>query len=110
MPTEDRYIVFNYEEVYKALRMRAIVEDMELPPSGQVNAVQLTTAESDKITLGLTTDDGQTKELQFTQEFFALSLVFFCQGSNIPIPRAGRKSLMTRDNKIIMHIQITNES
>lgn len=106
MPTEDRYIVFNYEEVYKALRMRTIVEDAEMLPSGKVTKIQLPNEPGEKIHAMIKTDEGIDKTLEFTQEFFALSLVFFCQGSNIPIPRAGRKSLVAKDDKIVMHIQI----
>lgn len=106
MPTEDRYIVFNYEEVYKALRMRTIVEDAEMLPSGTLKGIELPNEPGEMIKVQVSLDEGADKTLDFTQEFFALSLVFFCQGSNIPIPRSGRKTLKAKDDKIVMHIQI----
>ena len=36
MPTEDRVIVFDYEEVYTALRIRSITEKMEIPAEGEI--------------------------------------------------------------------------
>ena len=108
MPAENRFIVFNFEEVYKALRIRKITEDEELPPSGKIIHLDF---HDDKgaghvIEMTIRQDDGTEQNLEFSREFFALALVFYCQGHNIPIPRAGTKSLVHKDDNIVMHIQI----
>lgn len=106
MPREDRQIVFNYDEVYKALRMRAIIDDVAIPPSGTVRDIILTHPTHDIITLKVVAETSELEVLEFSREFFALSLVFFCQGNNIPIPRAGTKSIMANDGEIVMHIKL----
>lgn len=108
MPTENRFIVFNYEEVYKALRIRKITENEELPPNGKITKLDFHDqgGPQDNIEIVINSEDGKPQNLEFTREFFALALVFFCQGSNIPIPRAGTKSLVHKDQTIVMHIQI----
>lgn len=108
MPAETRFIVFELEEVYKALRIRKITENEELPPSGKIIHLDF---HDDKgaehiIEMIIRQDNGEEHNLEFTREFFALALVFYCQGHNIPMPRAGTKSLVHKDDKIVMHIQI----
>ncbi len=108
MPSEDRYIEFTYEEVYKAIRIRKITENQELPPDGEIARVRFNEkpGEETTITVDLRIAGGGMDYLEFSREFFALALVFYCQGYNIPIPRAGRKEIVTKDDKIIMHISM----
>lgn len=108
MPTEDRFIVFNYEEVYMALRIRAITQKLELPADSALIDVSFpdNPTVDDIVSVTLKKDDGSTEKIDFSRDFFAMALVFFCQGNNIPIPRAGSKEIIRKDNTLILHIQM----
>lgn len=109
MPTEDRFIVFNYDEVYTALRIRKITENSgELPTNAEITNVEFpeTDPEANEIIISLKTENGSNEDITITREFFALALVFYCQGHSIPIPRAGQKSIVRKDDKIVLHITI----
>lgn len=107
MPSEDRFIVFNYEEIYTALRIRKITENEELPPNGVIKTLDFKQNQTDEDSIEVALDvKGKKQKLEFTREFFALALVFFCQGNNIPIPRAGTKILAQKDDTVVMHIKL----
>jgi len=108
MPQEDRFIMFNYEEVYTALRIRSITQKTEIPTDGEIeNIVFGEENQADStVSIALKKTDGSIEKLDFTLEFFANALVFFCQGNNIPIPRAGKKEIMQKNGKIMLHIHI----
>ena len=108
MPAEDRYIVFDYNEIYKAVRIRNILEDQEPPPDGTISDIVFNDSKTKAatVTIEFSTIEGQNKSLEYSREFFALALVFYCQGHNIPIPRAGKKEISCKDDTIIMRIRI----
>lgn len=109
MPQEDRYIQFTPDEVYTALRIHGITQNIELPAGGTIVNIDFSKENSPDATVALLlkTNSGAKETLDFSLEFFARALVFFCQGNNIPIPRAGTKQIMHKDGKILMHIKMS---
>lgn len=102
MPSEERFITFSFEEVFKALVIMSVKEDTPKPPDGKVTSV--TIEESGRVAIKIDCDNGEDEEIVFEQRFFALSLVFFCQGCGIPLPKGGTKTLMFSEDKIVMRI------
>lgn len=109
MPKEDRVIIFDYEEVFTALRIHSITQKLEIPSDGTIQTLTFppdNTQES-VVYLELQKKDGSVETLDFTLDFFARALVFLCQGNNIPIPRAGTKKIIQKDNNILLHISLS---
>lgn len=108
MPKEDRVIIFDYEEVYTALRIHSITQKLEIPSEGEIQtlAFPADNTQDSIVSIELTKKDGTKETLDFALDFFARALVFFCQGNNIPIPRAGTKEILHKDNKVLMHISL----
>lgn len=111
MPLEERYITFDLPEIYQSIQMRCIREELEMPPKGTPVKLEMDAAdqsESAPIFLHLKTDSG-TEKIEYERTFFALGLVFFCQGSGIPLPAKGKKTLKILEDKIIMKIDLMTQ-
>lgn len=108
MPTEERFITFSLDEVHKALSISFIQKDLPLLPTGELVSLNISD-EKDKqedIYIKLKNDSDEVSDLNFSRKFFAESLVFYCQGSGIPLPRSGKKILNILKDKIIMKIMM----
>lgn len=108
MPLEERYITFDLAEIYQSVQMRCVREGLEMPHKGEPVKLEMdANDQSDQapIFLHLKTSKGIEK-VQYERTFFALGLVFFCQGSGIPLPAKGKKTLKILEDKIIMKIDL----
>lgn len=111
MPTEERYITFDLEEVYKALMVVCERDNMIKPPAGELLSIEIDGPDKevnkDLIFLNIKrAADGREERLKFVKKFFALALVFYCQGCGVPLPRRGQKVLAISDNKIVMKVTV----
>lgn len=108
MPTEERFITFSLEEIYKAIKIKALEESLEVPPDGELKSVDMEEGNGgDDAQIFLTIvrkADDQEERLKYVRKFFALALVFYCQGKGIPLPRSGAKTLAILDDKVVMKI------
>jgi hypothetical protein len=106
MPSEERFITFSLDEVQKALSISLIQKDMELLPKGNLISLEISNDEDKKedIFLKIENSPSDVSNLNFDRKFFAEALVFYCQGSGIPLPRSGQKLLNILKDKIIMKI------
>ena len=112
MPSEERYIHFNLSEVQEAISMGCIKEKREPLPSGDVTSIEIdedTPDNKDLIHLHIKTDGGNEEKVAVDRKFFALALVFYCQGSGIPIPAKGQKILNIKPTEIIVAITLPRE-
>ena len=108
MPTEERFITFSLEEVHKALSISFIQKDQPPLPTGKLVSLNISN-DKDKqedIYIEIHNDSDEVSSLSFPRKFFAESLVFYCQGSGIPLPRSGKKILNILKDKIIMKIMM----
>ena len=108
MPIEERFITFDLPEIYKAVIIKCTEQDLPKPPEGDLVEIKIDedSAElQDKITLHIKTP-ANDEHVEFDRTFFALALVFYCQGSGIPLPNRGTKTLKILQDKIIMKIEL----
>ena len=113
MPSEERFITFDLEEIYKAISIKCVKQKLDTPPKGDLNLIEIdenNPEAQDEIFLNVTTEDGQQTKLSYERKFFAEALVFLCQGSGIPLPSKGQKMLQILKDKIIMKIVLQNAS
>ncbi|MBX2834603.1 MAG: hypothetical protein KTR28_06500 [Micavibrio sp.] len=111
VPTEERFITFSLDEIYKALFIKCEKDDLKLPPRGKLQSIIMdeNTKQTPEQILELTVlseDTGATETIKFARMFFAHSLVFYCQGCGIPIPKLGTKILGVMEDKIVMKITL----
>jgi len=109
MPIEERFITFNLEEIYQAVSIGSIKENLDPLPKGALQAIEIegeADVNHDSIFLKVKTESGAEETHKFERKFFALALVFFCQGSGIPLPASGQKTLKILPDKIIMKIEL----
>ena len=109
MPKEDRLIIFDNEEVYKALYALSAQKQLKKPPAGAVTSVVEDPDDRNKITIHLhnpqETFDKDVK-VDYTRDFLAAALMLFCRGLGIPLPKSARKSVMLRNGEVMLRVQI----
>ena len=106
MPTEDRRITFENEEVYKALYALCTQKQVRKPPPGHVSKIYEKES-GGMIYLDLENPQNQTKASEgYTQDFLAAALMLYCRGCGIPLPKNAKKSVQISEGKIILRVQV----
>ena len=107
MPTEDRRILFDNEEVYKAIYGLCAQRQMKKPPSGILKEVTEDQKDQNKIYLVIENPQEETKSKpDYSRDFLAASLLLFCRSLQIPIPKGARKSVVIDEGTVILHVQV----
>lgn len=113
MPLEERFITFSLDEISQAVRMRAVQESIDIPANGRLTAMEIDDEQAGMETIILLhfqqDDGGAARKLKFDRKFFALALVFYCQGCGIPLPARGTKTLNILPDRIVMKIELQNQ-
>ncbi len=108
MPTEDRRIIFTYDEVYKAIYSLSTQKGLKKPPAGVI--VKVDKSEDDENQLNIfmqnETEWEGLRSVQYSRDFMAASLMLLCRGHGIPIPRAAKKSVVLGKSQVILRVEI----
>lgn len=109
MPKEDRRIIFEYEEVYKALYALCTQKGLKKPPVGQVQSI--IEDDDDPVTVIVNlVNPGENfdpeSEVEYARDFLAAALMLACRGQGIPLPKTARKSVMLKEDSVILRVQI----
>ena len=109
MPREDRRIIFDYEEVYKALYALCAQKQMRKPPPGALESVTEKEGEPEKIIIKLVNPSEKFDPevtVEYNRDFLAAALMLFCRGQGIPLPKSARKSVMIQDGEVMLRARI----
>lgn len=111
MPKEDRRIVFDNEELYKALFALCSQKQMKKPPAGRITSIKEDDADKDRIMVTIenrmAADPEETlAEREYSRDFIAAALMLFCRGLGIPLPKSASKSVIIRDDQVMLRVQI----
>ena len=111
MPVEERFIAFDFDEIYNAVSILSVQEaGCPVLPEGTLCAIELDTrspADEDVIHLSITpSGGGGAVRVHYGRGFFARALVLLCQASGVPLPRRGTKKLKVLDDRIVMKIDL----
>ena len=112
MPSEERFIHFNLEEIQQAISIGCVKEKREPLPTGQIIKIEIDEENPESqhnIYINIKVEDGSEQRFSYDRKFFALSLVFYCQGSGIPIPAKGQKVLNIKPTEIIVAITMKRD-
>jgi hypothetical protein len=103
MPQEDRRIIFSYEEVYKALFALCVKRELKKPPPGNLISVVQDENDRQKIVIKVNNHQNNTSnEVVYSRDFLAASLMLYCRGAGIPLPKSASKSVMINDDNVVL--------
>lgn len=107
MPREDRLITFNYDEVYQAVYSLCAQQKVKKPPQGHIESVEHPDGDSSRVKIALFNNSTQeSAQVEYSRDFFAASLMLFCRGLGIPLPKTSHKSVSIRDGEVCLRIRI----
>lgn len=107
MPLEDRRIIFDYEEVYKALYSLCVQKEQKKPPSGAITSVFEDEKDNTVIYVRIENQHEKIdKKLEYSRDFLAAALMVYCRGNGIPLPKRARKSVLIREGDVILRAEI----
>lgn len=107
MPQEDRRLVFDYEEIYKAIYALCTQREMRQLPPGVIIDVSVDEKNADVIWLRIMNPQEkmpETTELTYTRDFLAAAMMLYCRGQGIPLPKKAQKSVMINQKSVILRI------
>lgn len=108
MPREDRRIIFDSLEVYKAVYALSVQKEIRKPPPGVL--VEIVADKDDPAKLLATIDNPQEKDsartIEFTRDFLAAALLIYCRTHNIPVSKKARKSVEFNGAEVILRLEI----
>ncbi|MAE52330.1 MAG: hypothetical protein CMH27_11025 [Micavibrio sp.] len=108
MPSEDRRIMFTFDEAYKAIYSLCTQKSIKKPPAGFITKIEKDEKDDTVIYVYLKneTEWEGVRKAEYSRDFIAASLMLFCRGSGIPIPRMARKSVVLGKENIILRVEI----
>ena len=107
MPHEDRRIIFEFQETYKALYSMCVQKEMKKPPPGLVGAVIEHPTDSTMVIVRIENPQtGLAQDVPFTRDFLAAALMLYCKTCRIPLPKTAQKSVEFGPNNVILRVQI----
>jgi hypothetical protein len=107
MPREDRRIIFEFQETYKALYALCVQKELPKPPPGIVAAVVPHPMDETKVLVRI--ENPQTniaQDLEFTRDFLAAALMLYCRTIRVPLPKNAHKSVELAQENVILRVMI----
>ncbi len=107
MPREDRRIIFEFQETYKALYALSMQKELRTPPPGLVAAVVAHPTDPTKVLVRIENPHkNMAQDVEFTRDFLAASLMLYCRTCRIPLPKTAQKSVELAPDNVILRVQI----
>lgn len=108
MPQEDRRIIFDSDETYKALYSFCAKREMSKPPPGVVTAIEFDKEDERNILVTFKNPNmgDEAQVIDYTHDFVAAALMVFCRGIGIPLPKQARKSVILEEGKLCLRVQV----
>lgn len=108
MPTEDRRIIFQNDEIYKALYTLCHQKQLRKPKPGTLTGVIEDKGDPSKIYILLeNAQDKTASQQEFSRDFLAAALMLYCQGLNIPLPKKAKKTVLIKDTTAMLRVMIS---
>lgn len=108
MPREDRRIIFDPNEVYKAIYALSVQKDIRKPPPGVLDTIVPDKDDPNLLHATITNpqENDSTRTIEFTRDFLAAALLVFCRTYNIPVSKKARKSVEFTGRDVILRLEI----
>jgi hypothetical protein len=107
VPKDDRQIIFDYAETYKAIFTFCIQKSMQKLPPGVITSISTDPANAEKIKVKIENPQMNTvAEFEYSQDFLAAALILYCKSLLIPIARKSQKHVETRPDSVVLHLSM----
>lgn len=107
MPREDRRIIFEFQETYKALYALCVQNELKKPPPGLVAAVVQHPTDTSKVLVRIENPHSNlAQDVEFTRDFLAAALMLYCRTCRIPLPKTAHKSVELGSDNVVLRVQI----
>lgn len=107
MPREDRRIIFEFQETYKAIYALCVQKQIKKPQPGMVTAVMQHPADPGKAIVRIeNVHDKTSQDIEFTADFIAAALMLYCLSLRIPLPKTASKSVEYAPDSVVLRVQI----
>jgi hypothetical protein len=105
VPSEERSIIFNFEEIATALNaFSQQIREKYLPP-GEIVSVSAKKAEAGLFVFQIQCSDSKKIEyVELSEGLVAASLLMYCMGARIPIRKAAKKTIEVGVNSLILKL------
>jgi len=107
MPQEDRKIIFDFQELYKAIYALSMRWEKKLPPPGVIVKIETHASDDGTLIVYIKNDHhGDLNKEEYTHDFLAAALMLFCRSCEVPVPKQSRKSVELKAGAIVLRVQI----
>ena len=107
MPREDRRIIFEYEELYKAIYSLCVQKGRRKPPIGMISSVVEDKNDNSRLYVLIENQhEEHSSKHEYSRDFIAAALMIYCRGCGIPLPKKARKSVIINEQDVILRVEI----
>ena len=107
MPHEERRIIFDYSEAYKAIYALSVQKEMKKPPPGTIMEVKIDPKDDKNLIFAIDNPlDNVKSEREYSRDFLAAALMLYCRTLRIPLPKGARKAVEVVEGSVILHVTI----
>jgi hypothetical protein len=111
MPREDRRIIFELDEVYKAVYALCVQKQIKTPPPGNIVSVKEDERDDKIIHVMLNNPQVHVTEsskikVDYSRDFLAAALMLYCRGQGIPLPKGAQKLVEFGENDVTLRVLI----
>lgn len=107
MPREDRRVIFDFEEAYKALYALCTRREIKKPPPGVILSIEQDKIDETKIYICIENrQENSEKRVVYSYDFIAAALMLFCRTCNVPLPKNANKSVEFATDNIVLRVRI----
>jgi hypothetical protein len=107
MPREDRCIIFDYAETYKAMYTLCVQKGLPQPFVGSITALNFKTGDDKSVVVRFANGlQGMSATREFSRDFLAAALMLYCGTCNIPIPKRATKPVELGGEAVTLRITL----
>lgn len=107
MACEERRIIFDYAEAYKAIYTLCAQKTLRLPPAGNITAMAFKDNDPSTVAVKITNAlNGADSRCEYSCDFLAAALMVYCRACDIPLPKRGLKTVDVAGESIALRIMI----
>jgi hypothetical protein len=107
MPREERRIIFDFGEAYRAIHSLCVQKEERVPPPGNITAMAFKDNDSSIVTVKITNvQTGVNSRREYSCDFVAAALLVYCRKCNMPLPQQGLKILEVDSEGVVLRVTI----
>lgn len=107
MAREERRIIFDYAEAYKAICALCPQKELRVPPAGNITAMAFKDNDPNTVTVKITNaHNGADSRCEYSCDFLIAALMAHCRACHIPLPKRGLKTLDVAAECVVLRVTI----